>query len=129
MMLPMGISVGAGAGNEKSGASVARSNSSPARISAGLIGAILVTVIYDQTLEYYRYQLLAFGLIMVLLVVFMPNGIGGLIDRRLVAGESGRLALRAPEVSVRENLSLEVRSYYGDSYEFIAAPTVPLSVV
>jgi branched-chain amino acid transport system permease protein len=47
----------------------------------GVIGAIVVTIIYDQTLEWYQYQLLAFGLTMVLLVIFMPTGIGGLIDR------------------------------------------------
>ena len=49
----------------------------------GVIGAIIVTIIYDRTLDYYFYQPLMFGLFMVLLVVFMPNGIGGLIDRYL----------------------------------------------
>lgn len=49
----------------------------------GVIGAIIVTIIYDQTLEYYFYQPLLFGLSMVLLVIFMPTGIGGLIDRHV----------------------------------------------
>ncbi len=53
-------------------------------IWGGVIGAIVVTVIYDQTLEYYFYQPLLFGLSMVLLVMFMPQGIGGVIDRHLV---------------------------------------------
>lgn len=53
-------------------------------IWGGVIGAILVTIIYDQTLEFYFYQPLLFGLSMVLLVMFMPQGIGGLIDRHFV---------------------------------------------
>jgi len=46
-------------------------------IWGGVIGAIVVTVIYDQTKDYYFYQPLIFGISMVLLVVFMPRGIGG----------------------------------------------------
>jgi len=53
-------------------------------IWGGIIGAIIVTVIYDQTLEFYFYQPLLFGLTMILIVVFMPRGIGGVIDRYLV---------------------------------------------
>lgn len=53
-------------------------------IWGGIIGAIIVTVIYDQTLEFYFYQPLLFGLTMVLIVIFMPRGIGGMIDRYLV---------------------------------------------
>ena len=53
-------------------------------IWGGVIGAILVTIIYDQTKDYYFYQPLIFGIIMVLLVVFMPRGIGGLLERTLV---------------------------------------------
>ena len=53
-------------------------------IWGGVIGAIVVTIIYDQTKEYYFYQPLIFGIIMVCLVVFMPRGIGGLIERMIV---------------------------------------------
>ena len=53
-------------------------------ILGGVIGAIVVTVIYDQTKDYYFYQPLIFGITMVLLVVFMPRGIGGLIERMIV---------------------------------------------
>ena len=53
-------------------------------IWGGVIGAIVVTVIYDQTKEYYFYQPLIFGITMVLFVVFMPRGIGGLIERKIV---------------------------------------------
>ncbi len=53
-------------------------------IWGGVIGAIIVYIIYDNTLEFYHIQPLTFGLIMVLLVVFMPQGIGGVIDRYLV---------------------------------------------
>ncbi|MDH3714000.1 MAG: branched-chain amino acid ABC transporter permease [Gammaproteobacteria bacterium] len=50
----------------------------------GVIGAIIVTIIYDQTKDFYFYQPLLFGSSMVLLVIFMPQGIGGLIDRYIV---------------------------------------------
>jgi len=53
-------------------------------IWGGVIGAIVVTVIYDQTKDYYFYQPLIFGISMVLLVVFMPRGIGGLIEHKIV---------------------------------------------
>ena len=53
-------------------------------IWGGVIGAIVVTVIYDQTKDYYFYQPLIFGITMVLFVVFMPRGIGGLIERMIV---------------------------------------------
>jgi branched-chain amino acid transport system permease protein len=50
----------------------------------GIIGAVIVTIIYDLTREYYQYQLLMFGMVIVLTVMFMPTGIGGIIDRHLV---------------------------------------------
>ncbi len=53
-------------------------------IWGGIIGAIIVTIIYDLTREYYQYQLLLFGMVIVLTVMFMPTGIGGIIDRYLV---------------------------------------------
>ena len=53
-------------------------------IWGGVIGAIVVTIIYDQTKDYYFYQPLIFGISMVLLVVFMPRGIGGMIERMIV---------------------------------------------
>ena len=50
----------------------------------GIIGAIIVTIIYDLTRDYHEYQLLVFGFVIVLTVMFMPTGIGGLIDRYFV---------------------------------------------
>ena len=50
----------------------------------GIIGAIIVTIVYDLTRDYHEYQLLVFGFVIVLTVMFMPTGIGGLIDRYLV---------------------------------------------
>lgn len=50
-------------------------------IWGGVIGAVLVTIIYDFTRDYYQYQLLMFGMVIVLTVTYMPKGIGGLIDR------------------------------------------------
>lgn len=52
-------------------------------IWGGVIGAVLVTIIFDLTREWYQYQLIAFGMIIVLTVMFLPRGIGGLIDRYL----------------------------------------------
>ena len=64
-------------------------------IWGGVIGAIIVTIIYDQTKDYYFYQPLIFGMSMVLLVIFMPRGIGGMIDRyfvtrRFIAAQEGK---------------------------------------
>jgi len=52
-------------------------------IWGGIIGAIVVTIIYDLTRDYYQYQLLIFGMVIVLTVTFMPSGIGGLIHRTI----------------------------------------------
>ena len=52
-------------------------------IWGGVIGAVMVTIIYDLTREWYQYQLIVFGMIMVLTVLYMPRGIGGLIDTYL----------------------------------------------
>ena len=53
-------------------------------IWGGILGAIIVTIIYDQTLEFYFIQPLLFGITMLLIVIFMPRGIGGVIDRYLM---------------------------------------------
>ena len=50
-------------------------------IWGGIIGAIVVTIVYDITKDYYHYSLLLFGSVIVLTVLFMPRGIGGIIDR------------------------------------------------
>ena len=64
-------------------------------IWGGIIGAILVTIVYDITKDYYHYSLLLFGAVIVLTVLFMPKGIGGIIDRfiatkRFIALREGR---------------------------------------
>ena len=53
-------------------------------IWGGVIGAIIVTIVADITREYYFYQLLLFGAVIVGTVLFMPKGIGGIIDRYFV---------------------------------------------
>ena len=63
-------------------------------IWGGIIGAIVVTIVYDITKDYYHYSLLLFGTVIVLTVMFMPRGIGGVIDRfistkRFIALRSG----------------------------------------
>ena len=49
-------------------------------IWGGVIGAIVVTIIDDLTRDYYTYRMLMFGSVIVLVVIFMPRGIGGIID-------------------------------------------------
>ena len=49
-----------------------------------MIGAIVVTIIDDFTRDYYTYRMLMFGMVIVLVVIFMPRGIGGIIDDFLV---------------------------------------------
>ena len=53
-------------------------------IWGGVIGAIAVTIIDDLTRDYYQYRMVMFGSVIVLTVMFMPRGIGGLIDDFLV---------------------------------------------
>lgn len=51
------------------------------RIWGGIIGAIIVTIIHVSVREYYQYEYLIFGVVMALLVAYMPTGIGGLLYR------------------------------------------------
>jgi branched-chain amino acid transport system permease protein len=53
-------------------------------IWGGVIGAIVVTIVDDFSREYYTIRMLIFGMIIVLVVIFMPRGIGGIIDDFLV---------------------------------------------
>ena len=46
----------------------------------GVIGAIAVTIIDDLTRDYYQYRMMMFGMVIVLVVMYMPRGIGGIID-------------------------------------------------
>jgi branched-chain amino acid transport system permease protein len=52
-------------------------------IWGGIVGAIVVTIIYDLTRDYYQIQMILFGSIIVLTVMFMPSGIGGVIGRQI----------------------------------------------
>lgn len=53
-------------------------------IWGGIIGAVLISIIFDMTREYYHYQMLIFGSVIVFTVLYMPKGIGGIIDKYLV---------------------------------------------
>ena len=46
-----------------------------------IVGAIFITLIWDLTREYYQYQLIIFGMIMMITVIYFPIGIGGYYDR------------------------------------------------
>ena len=50
-------------------------------IWGGIIGAIIITIVYDLTRPLYEYQLFIFGLTIVLTILFMPKGSGGFIDK------------------------------------------------
>ena len=53
-------------------------------IWGGVIGAIIITIVYDLTRPLYEYQLFIFGLTIVLTILFMPKGIGGFIDKYFI---------------------------------------------
>lgn len=53
-------------------------------IWGGVVGAIGVTIINDLTQDYYQYRMLIFGAVIVLTVIWMPRGIGGMIDDWLI---------------------------------------------
>ena len=77
-------------------------------IWGGVIGAVIVTIVADLTRDFYFYQLLLFGLVIVGTVLFMPKGIGGIIERYIVAGRF---------VAAREKISGEERLASGDGPE------------
>ena len=47
-------------------------------------GSAIVTIVANLTRDFYFYQMLLFGLVIVGTVLFMPKGIGGIIDRYFV---------------------------------------------
>jgi branched-chain amino acid transport system permease protein len=49
-------------------------------IWGGVVGAIVVTIVDDLTRDFYQIRMILFGMAIVLIVVFMPRGIGGIID-------------------------------------------------
>jgi branched-chain amino acid transport system permease protein len=53
-------------------------------IWGGVVGAIVVTIVDDFSREYYTTRMLIFGMTIVLVVIFMPRGIGGIIDDFIV---------------------------------------------
>ncbi len=53
-------------------------------IWGGIIGAVIITIVYDLTRPLYEYQLFIFGLTIVLTILFMPKGIGGFIDKYFI---------------------------------------------
>ena len=50
----------------------------------GIIGAVIITIVYDITRPLYQYQLFIFGLTIVFTILFMPKGIGGFIDKYFI---------------------------------------------
>ena len=47
----------------------------------GVVGAVIVTLVFDLTRDFYFYQMLVFGAVIVATVLFMPKGISGVIGR------------------------------------------------
>ena len=80
-------------------------------IWGGVIGAIGVTIIDDLTRDYYTYRMMIFGSVIVLTVIYMPKGIGGIIDgyvneRRFKAIREASTAKRqAAEAEANSNAS------------------------
>jgi branched-chain amino acid transport system permease protein len=50
-----------------------------------VIGAVLVTTIYELTRVYVQYQMTAFGIVMILVVMFLKQGITGTIKKNMQA--------------------------------------------
>ena len=73
-------------------------------IWGGVIGAIVVTIIDDLTREYYQYRMAMFGSVIVLTVLFMPRGLGGVIDDVLLRRRFKAIRAR------RAKLTLEAES-------------------
>src|SRR5262245_3549855 len=53
-------------------------------IWGGVVGAVVVTIVNDLTQDYYQYRMAIFGSVIVLVVMFAPRGIGGMVDDYLV---------------------------------------------
>ena len=70
-------------------------------IWGGVIGAIIVTIIDDFTRDYYQYRMVMFGSVIVLVVIFMPRGIGGIIDDFLVRRRFKAIRKRKAELTGR----------------------------
>jgi len=68
-------------------------------IWGGVIGAIVVTIIDDLTRDYYQYRMVMFGSVIVLTVMYMPRGIGGMIDHFLVRRRFNAIRKRRAEAS------------------------------
>ena len=65
----------------------------------GVIGAIIVTLIDDLTRDYYQYRMVMFGSVIVLTVMFLPRGLGGLIDDVLVRRRFRAIRARSLELA------------------------------
>ena len=79
-------------------------------IWGGVIGAIVVTIIDDFTRDYYTYRMLMFGSVIVLVVIFMPRGIGGIIDDFLVRRRFKAIRAKRHEASQKARRQCCLRS-------------------
>jgi branched-chain amino acid transport system permease protein len=61
-----------------------------------IIGAIIFYYLNDRLSSYTTYYLLFFGLVMVLAVTFLPNGILGIIDKLIRRSKRGTVKADAP---------------------------------
>src|SRR5215813_2160876 len=68
-------------------------------IWGGVIGAVLVTIIDDLTRDYYEYRMMMFGSVIILTVMFLPRGLGGLIDDVLVRRRFRAIRARSLELA------------------------------
>jgi len=68
-------------------------------IWGGVIGAIVVTIIDDLTRDYYQYRMVMFGSVIILTVMFMPRGLGGIIDAVLVRRRFKAIRQRKPALT------------------------------
>lgn len=54
----------------------------------GVIGGVVVTVFFEMTRQFVQYQMVAFGVVMILIVLFFNRGVSGFVDNlaKLVRG-------------------------------------------
>ena len=58
------------------------------RKNGGLIGAVIVTIFYELTRQFVQYQMIAFGVLMIVVVLFFNKGITGFIAKFIESREA-----------------------------------------
>ena len=82
-------------------------------IWGGVIGSILVTLLWDYTRPFPEIQMMMFGMSIVLIVIFMPKGIGGLLDRFFATRKF--MEIRAGKADASSEKFIEIKEGKADA--------------